>query len=144
MEQRVVQVAYDNNIGHIGSCLTTVPILDYIYKHKRKDDVVVLSAGHAGIALYAALEKYEGKDADTLYKKHGVHPNRDVENGIHVSTGSLGSGITIAVGYALADRDRDVHVVISDGECAEGSVWESLAYIRNAGLKNCKVYVNIN
>ena len=144
MEQRVVEVAYDNKIGHIGSCLTAVPIIDYIYKSKKKDDIVVLSSGHAGIALYAALEKYEGKDADALYKKHGVHPNRDVENGIHVSTGSLGSGITIAVGYALADRKRDVHVIISDGECAEGSVWESLAYISNAGLTNCKVHVNVN
>jgi transketolase len=144
MEQRVVEVAYNNKIGHIGSCLTAVPIIDYIYKSKKKDDIVVLSSGHAGIALYAALEKYEGKDADALYKKHGVHPNRDVENGIHVSTGSLGSGITIAVGYALADRKRDVHVIISDGECAEGSVWESLAYIRNAGLTNCKVHVNVN
>jgi transketolase len=144
MEQRVVEVAYDNKIGHVGSCLTTVPILDHIYKHKGKDDIVILSAGHAGIALYAALEKYEGKDADALYKKHGVHPNRDIDNGIHVSTGSLGSGITIAVGYALADKKRNVHVIISDGECAEGSVWESLAYIRNAGLKNCKVHVNVN
>ena len=56
----------------------------------------------------------------------------------------MGSGITIAVGYALANRKRNVHVVISDGECAEGSVWESLAYIRNAGLTNCKVHVNVN
>ena len=144
MEQRVVEIAYDNKIGHIGSCLTTVPILDYIYKNKKKDDIVVLSAGHAGIALYVALEKYEGKDAEMLYKKHGVHPNRDVENNIHVYTGSLGSGITIAVGYAIADRTRDVHVIISDGECAEGSVWESLAYIRNAGLTNCKIHVNVN
>ena len=144
MEQRIVEVAYNNKIGHVGSCLTTVPILEYIYKNKKKNDIVVLSAGHAGIALYTALEMYEGKDADLLYKKHGVHPNRDVGNGIHVSTGSLGSGITIAVGYAIANRKRDVHVIISDGECAEGSVWESLAYIRNARLTNCKVHVNVN
>jgi len=144
MDQRIVEIAHENKIGHIGSCLTTLPILDYIYKNKEKDDIVVLSSGHAGIALYVVLEKYEGRDANELYLKHGVHPNRDIANGIHVSTGSLGSGITIAVGYALADRKRNVHVVISDGECAEGSVWESLAYIRNAGLTNCKVHVNVN
>jgi len=144
MDQRIVEIAHENKIGHIGSCLTTLPILDYIYKNKEKDDIVVLSSGHAGIALYVVLEKYEGRDANELYLKHGVHPNRDIANGIHVSTGSLGSGITIAVGYALANRKRNVHVVISDGECAEGSVWESLAYIRNAGLTNCKVHVNVN
>ena len=49
MEQRVVEVAYNNKIGHIGSCLTTVPIVDYIYKTKKKDDIVVLSSGHAGM-----------------------------------------------------------------------------------------------
>ena len=61
-----------------------------------------------------------------------------------MSTGSLGSGITIGVGYAVADKTRDVHILISDGECAEGSVWESLSYIHREKLTNCKVYVNVN
>jgi transketolase len=142
--EKILRIAYSNKIGHIGSCITAIPILDYIYKNKKDDDIVILSCGHAGIAQYAALEEYEGKDGDELYEKHGVHPNRDVDNGIHVSTGSLGCGITIAVGYALADRKRDVHVVISDGECAEGSVWEALSFIYRAGLTNCKVHVNVN
>ena len=142
--ETVVRVAHKNKIGHVGSCLTTVPIIEHIFKTKKPDDVVVLSSGHAGIALYAALEVYEGKDANELYLKHGVHPNRDVENGISVSTGSLGCGILLAVGHAVADRTRDVHVINSDGECAEGSVWEALAYIHKANLNNCKVHVNIN
>ena len=142
--ETVVRVAHKNKIGHVGSCLTTVPIIEHIFKTKKPDDVVVLSSGHAGIALYAALEVYEGKDANELYLKHGVHPNRDVENGISVSTGSLGCGILLAVGHAVADRTRDVHVIISDGECEEGSVWEALAYIHKANLNNSKVHVNIN
>jgi len=100
--EKILRIAYSNKIGHIGSCITAIPILDYIYKNKKDGDIVILSCGHAGIAQYAALEEYEGKDGDELYEKHGVHPNRDVDNGIHVSTGSLGCGITIAVGYALA------------------------------------------
>ncbi len=144
MDNRIIEIAHKNKIGHLGSCLTALPILEHIYKNKKENDIVILSSGHAGIALYTALEKYEGKDAEELYKKHGVHPNRDIENGIHVSTGSLGSGITIGVGYALADKTRDVHVLISDGECAEGSVWESLSYIHREKLTNCKVYVNVN
>lgn len=144
MDKRVIEIVHKNKIGHLGSCLTALPILEHIYKKKREKDIVVLSSGHAGIALYTVLEKYESKDAEELYKKHGVHPNRDVENGIHVSTGSLGSGITIGVGYAVADKTRDVHILISDGECAEGSVWESLSYIHRNTLTNCKVYVNVN
>jgi transketolase len=144
MEKRLVELTHKHKLGHLGSCLTTLPILDNIYKTKKDTDIVVLSSGHAGLALYTVLEKYEGRDADALVDKHGVHPNRDIENGIHVSTGSLGSGILVAVGYALADRSRDVHVVVSDGECAEGSVWEALAFAYKADLKNLKVHVNVN
>ena len=66
------------------------------------------------------------------------------ENGIYCSTGSLGSGIIIAVGRALANPNRTVHVTLSDGECAEGCVWEALRFIEDYGLKNIKVHVNCN
>ena len=144
MEKRIVELTHKHKLGHLGSCLTALPILDHIYKTKKELDIVVLSSGHAGLALYTVLEEYEGCDADELVEKHGVHPNRDLENGIFVSTGSLGSGILVAVGYALANRTRDVHVVISDGECAEGSVWEALAFAYKADLKNLKVHANVN
>ena len=144
MEKRIVELTHKHKLGHLGSCLTALPILDHIYKTKKDQDIVVLSSGHAGLALYTVLEKYEGRDADALVDKHGVHPNRDLENGIHVSTGSLGSGILVAVGYAVADRSRDVHVVLSDGECAEGSVWEALAFAYKHNLTNLKVHVNVN
>jgi len=144
MEKRIVELTHKHKLGHLRSCLTTLPILNHIYNTKREGDIDVLSSGHAGLALYVVLEKYEGRDADALVEKHGVHPNRDLENGIHVSTGSLGSGILVAVGYAVADRGRDVHVVLSDGECAEGSVWEALAFAYKMDLKNLKVHVNIN
>jgi len=144
MEERIVELSHAHKLGHLGSCLTMVPILDHIYSVKKPRDIVILSAGHAGIALYAALEKYEGRDAEELVEKHGVHPCRDVENGIHVSSGSLGSGILVAAGYALADPTRDVYVILSDGECAEGSVWEALAFAYNKNLKNLKVHVNVN
>lgn len=142
MERRVIELSHKHNLSHIGSCLTALPILDHIYKTKEPNDVVVLSSGHAGLALYVVLEQYEGRDAEKLLKKHGIHPCRDVENGIFVSSGSLGQGITVAVGYALGGRT--VHCVISDGECAEGAVWEALAFIHKKNLKNIKVHVNIN
>jgi transketolase len=142
--ERIIDLSYKHSLGHIGSCLTALPILEHIYSTKKENDIVVLSAGHAGVALYSVLEKYEGHNAEELLDKHGVHPCRDLTHGIHVSTGSLGSGILVAVGYALADRLRDVHVVISDGECAEGSVWEALAFVYKENLTNLKIHVNVN
>ena len=113
--------------------------MKYINKNKNKEDIFILSSGHAALALYAVLEKYEGKNAEELFLKHGGHPHRDEENGIYCSTGSLGLGITVAVGRALANKNRKVHVLISDGESAEGSVWEALRFIQENNLTNIEV-----
>jgi transketolase len=102
--------------------------------------LVILSNGHAGLALYCILEKYEGKNAEELFEKYGVHPWRDTANGLHVASGSLGSAILVACGLAIGNPSKKVHVVISDGECAEGSVWEAL----RMRIPNMIVHVNIN
>jgi transketolase len=94
--------------------------------------------------MYVCIEKYYGIDAEMLFIKHGGHPHRDEENKIHCSTGSLGLGITIAIGRALANKNRKVHVLVSDGECAEGSVWEALKTIQEQRIDNIIVHVNIN
>ena len=144
LKKRILEIAYKHKLSHLGSYLSAVDIIDEIYKSKNKEDIFILSSGHAALALYAALEKYEGKNAEELFLKHGGHPHRDEENGIYCSTGSLGLGITVAVGRALANKNRKVHVLISDGESAEGSVWESLRFIKESNLSNIEVYVNIN
>ncbi|MCK9371229.1 thiamine pyrophosphate-dependent enzyme [Candidatus Dojkabacteria bacterium] len=144
LEKRILQISYDKKLSHISSCLTAVNLIDNIYKNKKKDDIFILSAGHAGLALYCILEKYEGKNAEELFDKHGVHPNRSLGDGIYCSSGSLGNAITIAIGTALANRKRDVYVLISDGECAEGSVWEALRIASEQKLDNLKIIVNAN
>ena len=144
LKKRILEIAYKHKLGHLGSYLSAAEIVDEIYKNKDTDDIFILSSGHAALALYAALEKYEGKNAEELFLKHGGHPHRDEENGIYCSTGSLGLGITVAVGRALANKNRKVHVLISDGESAEGSVWEALRFIKESNLSNIEVYVNIN
>lgn len=144
LEKRIIDICYENKISHIGSAITAVNVIDEIYSFKEDKDIFVLSSGHAGLALYAILEKYHGFDALKLYKKHGLHPHRDLDYKIYCSTGSLGSGICVGVGMALADKDRDIYVLISDGECAEGSVWESLSFIDEQKLDNIFVYVNLN
>ena len=144
LKKRILEIAYKHKLGHLGSYLSAAEIVDEIYENKNPDDIFILSSGHAALALYAALEKYEDKNAEELFLKHGGHPHRDEENGIYCSTGSLGLGITVAVGRALANKNRKVHVLISDGESAEGSVWEALRFIKENNLSNIEVYVNVN
>lgn len=144
VERRVVDISYKEKIGHLSSNLNAVNIIEEVYKNKQIDEPFILSSGHAALALYVVLEKYEGQDAEKLFHKHGVHPHRDIGSGIFCSTGSLGMGLTVATGYALANRDRKVHCLISDGECGEGSIWEALRFIYEAKLDNLEVYVNVN
>ena len=144
LKRRILEIAHKNKLGHLGSYFSSVDIIDEIYSRMDKEDIFILSAGHCALALYVVLEKYFGLDAEELFNKHGGHPHRDEINKIHCSTGSLGLGITIALGRAIANPKRKVWVLISDGECAEGSVWESLKTIEEQDIKNIKVFVNIN
>ena len=144
LKKRVLDIAYENKLSHLGSYFSALDIVDNIFQMKAKDDIFILSCGHAALALYAVIEKHCGIDASKLFKKHGGHPHRDEENHIYCSTGSLGMGLTVAVGRAMADSNRTVHCLISDGECAEGSIWESLKFIYDNNIRNIKVYANIN
>ena len=121
LKKRIAVIAYKNKLGHLGSYFSSVDIIDEIYSEMDRDDIFILSSGHAALALYVCLEKYKGQDAEVLFLKHGGHPHRDEKRGIYCSTGSLGLGLTIALGRAVANKNRRVHVLISDGECAEGS-----------------------
>jgi transketolase len=133
------------NVGHIGSCLSVVEILTALYErvlhvsspddHDR--DRFVMSKGHAALALYAVMARLGWISDDVLNTfcgdatTLGVHPEAVVP-GVDFSTGSLGHGLSIAVGAALAARrdrsTRRVFCLISDAECNEGSVWEAAAF----------------
>jgi len=142
LHKRIREISKKYGLLHLGSNLTSVDIIDEIYAIKNKDDKFVLSCGHSSIALYVVLEKYYGIDAEELYLKHGVHPGRD--QFIDCSTGSLGLGLPIALGMALADKRRNVYCLISDGEAFEGTIWETANVMRKYLLKNLYVYLNFN
>lgn len=144
LHKRILEISKKHNLSHLGSCLTAVSIIDGIYKVRKPDEPFVLSCGHAGLALYTVLEKYNGLDAEQLYLKHGTHPNRNIEDGIYCSTGSLGWGLTIALGMAMSDRNRKVHCLISDGEAFEGTVWETANMMHRYDIKNMDVHLNWN
>lgn len=144
IKQRIIDITYQERMSHLSSVLSAAPIIEEIYAQKSNDEIFVLSNGHAGLALYCVLEKHYGIDPIGLLHKHGIHPSRDLPNYLHVSTGSLGSGLPIAVGHALATPNKKVYCMISDGEAAEGSIWESLRFINDYPVNNIEVYANIN
>lgn len=143
IRKRIIEICHKRKFTHIGSCLSAVDIIDEIYKVKKTNEKFVLSNGHAAVALYAVLEA-NGIITPKIAECLNVHPDRNSEHGIDVSTGSLGQGLPIAVGFALADRKRQVYCVVSDGECMEGSVSESLRIARISKLNNLNIVVNAN
>lgn len=143
LRRRFLDVVYRERTSHLGSCLSAVDAIAAVYAVKRPDDRFVLSNGHAALALYVVLEEQGLMKLDSLEGLH-IHPDRDTTRGVHVSSGSLGQGLPIALGMALADRTRAVYCMISDGESAEGSIWEALRIAAQERLTNLKVIVNVN
>lgn len=154
LKQRILDISYKHKLSHLSACLTAVDIIKDIYEQKKRVDVFILSQGHAGLALYVVLEALGYGDAENMLDKCGIHPDRPsmavLSNGgewvspFDCSTGSLGHGLPIAVGMALADSTRAVYVLTSDGEMAEGSMYEALNLSADRNLRNLHVYVNNN
>lgn len=144
LRRRILELSYESNLSHLGSCFTAVDLIDAIYKTKKKNEKFILSNGHAGIAWYSVLEKYGYFKNQKMINKLNIHPDRNTKHDIHVSTGSLGQGLPIALGIALANRNENVYCMLSDGECAEGSIWEALRVAKEKKVYNLKIIINAN
>jgi len=144
LHDRIIDISKKHKLSHLGSTLTSVDIIDSIYDKKKEGEPFILSMGHAALALYVVLEKRDVMNAEIIYKYHGSHPVMCDKCEIYCSTGSLGMGLPIALGMAIADRGRDVYCLISDGECFEGAVWETANMMRTYDITNLKVYLNYN
>lgn len=160
---RILEASHASGQGHIPTSFSVVEILQAVYSVIRHDparpdwperDLFVLSKGHAALALYAVLA-HQGylptREVDAMGRfmaPLGCHPDRLKVPGVEVSTGSLGHGITIAVGFALAIKlqksRRRVVVLIGDGESNEGTVWEALMVASSLDLSNLTVIVDDN
>lgn len=138
-KERILDISKRLGLSHIGSSLTALPIIEDIYRLKKPEEKFILSAGHSHLAHLIVMNPDE---AESLIRQYGIHCT--VEAGCDASTGSLGHGLGIAVGMALSDRKKEVFCLISDGECAEGSIWEALRVAWEQGLWNLQVYVNAN
>lgn len=145
--------------SHLGGSLSLVEILTALYEvvkfHREESrDRVILSKGHGALALYTVLEKkgiLSSKLVDT-FETNGTHlfahASRDVEHGIEFSGGSLGLGMSYAIGVALACKTKrltnHIYVIVGDGECNEGIFWESLMTAKKFGLDNLTIIVDNN
>lgn len=119
-----------------------LPVLEEIYAKKKAGDIVGLSGAHAHLAhLITRTPLYADETVEELIKKD-IHCNR--EAGCDMSGGSLGHAVGTGLGYALADRSRDVYIVITDGSLQEGSEWEALALKKRLKVDSLKIYANFN
>ncbi len=150
--------------GHPGGSLSCADILTYLYfkemnidpeNPKKPDrDRFVLSKGHAAPALYATLAERGFFSPDELFNLRHVgsflqgHPDMNKVPGVDMSTGSLGQGISAAVGMALSAKhfgdNYRVYAVLGDGEIEEGQVWEAAMFASNKKLSNLIVFVDLN
>ena len=154
--------------GHLGGCMSAVEILAYLYtSHMNLSDAnsgkilwedrdrFIMSKGHAGMAMYAALKQAGVISQETINKTmrgEGSllfrHPKINKDFAIECSVGSLGMGLGYGIGIAEAlkrkNKTSNVYVMIGDGECNEGSVWESAAYASHRKLDNLVVIIDKN
>lgn len=142
--------------GHIGTGLSAIDMLTFLHKSwLGLDDVFILSKGHGASSLYATLHHYgilSDAELATYYQDGTLlpaHPAPGAFASIPAATGSLGHGLSIAAGIALARKkihrtNGRVATLLSDGECNEGSVWEAATFASHHALSNLLVLIDAN
>lgn len=160
----ILEGIYNAKAGHPGGSLSIAELMAYLYNVEMKVDPAnpkwedrdrfVLSKGHAAPALYATLALkgfFPTEDIKTLRKSDSYlqgHPSMKCVPGVDMSTGSLGQGISTAVGMALAakydKKDTRVYTILGDGEIEEGQVWEAAMFASAKKLDNLVVIVDNN
>jgi transketolase len=156
LKKIILELAYTKKEGHIAPSFSVLDIL-YVLYYKIVDlqhDKVILSKGHASLALYVILYSKGIISKEELYSfcdynsQLGGHPKLNIPLGINASTGSLGHGLPIAIGLALSKKikceEGNVYCIIGDGEANEGSIYESLLLGSQHNLNNLYLIVDNN
>lgn len=162
---RIIETSSKTGTPHLGSCLSCVDILTALYfsvlrinssqPRSIERDRCILSKGHSAMALFHVLAErgfYPLSDLDTYGEDGGIFaehpPTPDHLAGIEAATGSLGHGLPLGLGMALAARiqnqNYNVYAVLGDGECNEGSVWEAAMLASAQKLSNVCVIIDFN
>ena len=164
MKRQIVKASHRAGEGHVPSAFSVLDLLWVLYDRimkidpNRPDDIAmdrfVLSKGHASLALYAVLAEkgyfpIERFHTFCKYESYlGGHPDSTKVPGIEASTGSLGHGLPMAVGIAMGSRIRRfnnrIFCLVGDGECNEGTIWESALLAAHHRLSNLCCIVDHN
>ena len=162
MKLKALELAQSTSFGaHIGGGFSAMEIVTALYEaanipsmHDPKRDRIIMSKGHGVLALYTALWKkgFISDEELATFETDGTqfhgHAHKNVEKGIEFSGGSLGLGLSYAVGVAKACKmkglDNTIYVILGDGEMDEGIVWESLMSITHFNLNNMVIIVDKN
>lgn len=161
LKRKILRAANKSKEGHVASSFSVLDVLYVLYTSVMRAtttnpdrDYFILSKGHASLALYAVLEHLgvllpgELNTFCSTTSRLGGHPHRQLVPGVNVSTGSLGHGLPVGVGVAMAMRyvesDKNVYCVIGDGEMNEGTIWESLLLAGHHKLSNLRVILDYN
>lgn len=160
----IIEGVHAAKSGHPGGSLSIAEILTYLYFKEMnidpenpkdpKRDRFVLSKGHAAPALYSTLAQRGYFSPDELLTLRHIgsilqgHPDMKHIPGVDMSTGSLGQGISAAVGMALSSKhfgdNYNVYTILGDGEIEEGQVWEAAMFAANKGLSNLTAFIDLN
>ncbi len=160
----IIHMVSTANSGHPGGSLSAADLVAALYFHVMnvdpkkpnwpKRDRFILSKGHACPVLYAALAEkgyYEKKHLDTLRRFHSIlqgHPDMKKTPGVDMTTGSLGNGLSIGIGMAMAaktnNQDYRVYVMLGDGEIQEGVVWEAAMTAAHYKIDNIIAIIDDN
>ena len=164
VRQHIIEGTFNAKSGHPGGSLSATDVITYLYfKEMNVDpanpkwedrDRFVLSKGHAAPALYGALALkgfFSEDEIKNLRKPTSFlqgHPDMKGVPGVDMSTGSLGQGVSCAVGMALAgkvaDKSYRVYSVLGDGEILEGQVWEAAMFAAHKKLDNISIFIDNN
>ena len=164
LRRHVVRMCASGGSSHVGSCLSAADIIAVLYGEVLRVDPTdpawperdrfILSKGHAGACVYAVLAERGFFPLELLdqHYRNGSHLSGHVSHkgvpGVELSTGSLGHGLGVGAGMAMQLRRtggrQRAHVVLSDGECDEGSTWEAALFAAHHGLSNLCAVVDYN
>lgn len=160
----IIEGTYNAKAGHPGGSLSAADVFAYLYEKEMRYDAknpkwedrdrFVLSKGHCAPGLYAALANkgfFPVEDLKTLRHIDSYlqgHPNMNTVPGVDMSTGSLGQGVSVAVGMAKAakymNKDINVYTLLGDGEIEEGQVWEAMMFANQYKLDNLCIIIDSN
>lgn len=146
IRRSILENSYLAHACHLGSALSCVDIMVDLFYNRLKDDDIFLFSKASGVATYYTILADKGlfpKEKIAEYLHNYPLPSKEVP-GVIFSCGSLGHGLPVAVGIAYAKPDKQVYVLISDGECQEGTFWESALFARQHKLENLHVIVDYN